>query len=156
MRRRGVTLLESIFSALLLAFVLIAVVELFPASTLALHRADAEIQAGALAYSALDKWRAAGWSRPTLSPGSFDDSGPDQPADVNEPDLSGRTRCGVYERDQDDDWTERRGNLDYHVVVSFSRVDARRVDVTARVNWSLKKQNHSLARTTSCVPTLSY
>lgn len=155
LRRRGMSLLETVFATLILGFVVMAVAELFPGSTLALHRADAEIQAGTIAQAALDKWRSCGWSRDTPLPGTGDLTSSEQGADVNSPDFVGETACGVYERDRLDDWDEIRDGQTYHVVVTFDRPANYKVHVTATVTWSLRGQNHSLIRKTTCVQTLN-
>jgi len=67
-RRRGVTLLESLFCTLFVGCVILAVVGLFAGSARALAHCANRARAGALAEEALEKVRATGFAQ--LSPGS--------------------------------------------------------------------------------------
>ncbi|MBI3925991.1 MAG: prepilin-type N-terminal cleavage/methylation domain-containing protein [Armatimonadetes bacterium] len=65
--RRGFSLLETVVAGSLLALVMLLLFNLFPSSMLALRQGEQQIQADAVAQSALDQVRSEGYGK--LQPG---------------------------------------------------------------------------------------
>ena len=60
--RRGLTLVETILATFVISVVLMAILQMLPASALASKKAECKIQANALAASALDTQMARGFT----------------------------------------------------------------------------------------------
>lgn len=69
--RRGFTLLESIFSFVILSFVLMVLFSLYPSSAAGTRRAEQQMQADALAQSVLEDCRARPFAALTPGPATL-------------------------------------------------------------------------------------
>lgn len=71
---RGFTLVETIFSALVISLVILAIMNLYPSAMVAIKRSEGRIQANLVAQSVLERMRTVKFE--DLSPGYVPPAGP--------------------------------------------------------------------------------